>query len=125
MPLPLSTGATCRTPSRLLQRGGGPIVLASVLAVLAACTQPQGPAFEPTPAAAPVPVLGPTERLRRSAAAAGPDAERIAERREDLAARAAALRERAAALRTEVVKPARRDRLLEAGAEPRAAAPAD
>jgi hypothetical protein len=98
-----------------VQRASAPLVLA----LFAACTEPEGPAFEPTPetAAAPPPTLGETEPLRRALAAAGPEAEALAAGREALAERAAALRERAEGLQSGVVAPERRDRLLEAGGE--------
>jgi hypothetical protein len=89
-------------------------VLAALL--IAACEAPGDAAYEPSAAArdAPPPQLAETARFTAPLATATPDAERLAEGTDALAARAAALRGRADALGAPVIGPAEQRRLTDA-----------
>jgi hypothetical protein len=89
--------------------------LAALLA-LAACGEPQGLAFEPSPLARtePRPGLGPSAPLRAAAERAEDDAARLADAAAALGARRDAAQARGAALEGPVVDPALRQRLLRA-----------
>lgn len=90
-----------------------PVLMLALVAAMAGCNEPRGPAFEPSPEtlALPRPGMVETAGLRARRDAAAPDALRLEAAADALAGRGAALRERAEALAGPVVDPARRARI--------------